>query len=518
MTARILRSIAPLLAPSLGHARPGRGSPATQRLPRPGPRRPSAPTSSSRSDTITLGDLVTNAGAAAIGAAVFRAPALGRSGTIQVPRVLEAAIGAGITGIDAGRRFADRGDARRPADRQGRDRGGRLAPRSARYGMDQAEVSIALRQRRRAAVRGAGREGRDHDRSISPTMPRSLRLEAVVAVAGSRSLALKPPAITGTVVGQRRGRRCCCATSQRGETVRISDIRMERRPRRDAVDRRSPTPRPSSARSRGSQLQAGAVLRDADLAKQELVEKNGASSPSSTRSRASRSAMRGQGARRRRDRRRRARPEHPVQAQSPGDRDRPGTRDRDRRPAGPPSPPPAPPSPPSEQAVRHVERILNVQTPRRVLAAHRRRGLGDRSPRGACGTADRLANVGKAPTLSAIEDPTAQPGYKPVQMPMPTPEPVSYAPNSLWRQGSRAFFKDQRARQIGDLVTVRVKVTDKAQHRQRHQALAARTPRTSAPSSCSAARPRSTRPARRHRAPTAARRQVRLRQRRARAR
>jgi flagellar L-ring protein precursor FlgH len=79
-----------------------------------------------------------------------------------------------------------------------------------------------------------------------------------------------------------------------------------------------------------------------------------------------------------------------------------------------------------------------------------------------CGSVDRLSNVGKAPVLSAIEDPTAQPGYKPVQMPMPTPEPVSYASNSLWRQGSRAFFKDQRARQIGDLVTVRVKVTDKA--------------------------------------------------------
>lgn len=79
-----------------------------------------------------------------------------------------------------------------------------------------------------------------------------------------------------------------------------------------------------------------------------------------------------------------------------------------------------------------------------------------------CGAADRLAQVGKAPTLSAIDDPTGAPGYKPVQMPMPSPEPVNYAPNSLWRQGSRAFFKDQRARQIGDLVTVRVRVTDKA--------------------------------------------------------
>jgi flagellar L-ring protein precursor FlgH len=79
-----------------------------------------------------------------------------------------------------------------------------------------------------------------------------------------------------------------------------------------------------------------------------------------------------------------------------------------------------------------------------------------------CCAADRLAQVGKAPSLSAIDDPTAQPGYKPVQMPMPTPEPVSYASNSLWRTGSRAFFKDQRARQIGDLVTVRVKFSDKA--------------------------------------------------------
>lgn len=82
---------------------------------------------------------------------------------------------------------------------------------------------------------------------------------------------------------------------------------------------------------------------------------------------------------------------------------------------------------------------------------------------GACGAADRLANVGKAPALSAIEDPTASQGYKPVQMPMPAMEHVSYAPNSLWRTGSRAFFKDQRARLVGDLVTVKVKVTDKAQ-------------------------------------------------------
>lgn len=80
----------------------------------------------------------------------------------------------------------------------------------------------------------------------------------------------------------------------------------------------------------------------------------------------------------------------------------------------------------------------------------------------ACGSLDRLANVGKAPNLSAIENPTAQPGYKPVQMPMPAPKPMSYQANSLWRTGSRAFFKDQRAQQVGDILTVRVRITDKA--------------------------------------------------------
>lgn len=81
----------------------------------------------------------------------------------------------------------------------------------------------------------------------------------------------------------------------------------------------------------------------------------------------------------------------------------------------------------------------------------------------ACGAADRLATVGKPPNLSSIEDPTAQPGYKPVRMPMPPAEHASFAPNSLWRTGARGFFKDQRARQVGDLVTVRVRVTDRAQ-------------------------------------------------------
>src|SRR6185437_12233838 len=81
---------------------------------------------------------------------------------------------------------------------------------------------------------------------------------------------------------------------------------------------------------------------------------------------------------------------------------------------------------------------------------------------GGCSSIDRLSQIGEQPKLSAIENPTTQPGYKPVQMPMPKPEAVSYNANSLWRNGSRSFFKDQRAHQIGDLLTVSVNITDQA--------------------------------------------------------
>ena len=81
---------------------------------------------------------------------------------------------------------------------------------------------------------------------------------------------------------------------------------------------------------------------------------------------------------------------------------------------------------------------------------------------GACSNFERLAQIGEPPPLSHPENPTTRPGYKPVQMPMPALQPASYNPNSLWRNGSRAFFKDQRANQIGDILTVKVNFSDKA--------------------------------------------------------
>ncbi|MFQ5784698.1 MAG: flagellar basal body L-ring protein FlgH [Alphaproteobacteria bacterium] len=77
-------------------------------------------------------------------------------------------------------------------------------------------------------------------------------------------------------------------------------------------------------------------------------------------------------------------------------------------------------------------------------------------------TIDRLAAVGETPKLKPIENPTLDPKYEPVSLPMPAPETRAYPANSLWRTGARAFFKDQRAQRVGDILTVLIDIEDSA--------------------------------------------------------
>jgi flagellar L-ring protein precursor FlgH len=82
---------------------------------------------------------------------------------------------------------------------------------------------------------------------------------------------------------------------------------------------------------------------------------------------------------------------------------------------------------------------------------------------GACNTMDRIASIGEAPRLTAIENPTTVAGYQPVSMPMPVAIADTYQANSLYRTSARGFFKDQRAHRVGDILTVLVEIADKAQ-------------------------------------------------------
>jgi flagellar L-ring protein precursor FlgH len=79
-----------------------------------------------------------------------------------------------------------------------------------------------------------------------------------------------------------------------------------------------------------------------------------------------------------------------------------------------------------------------------------------------CNLLTRMSEVGDGPKLTKITNPTARPDYRPVSLPMPAPRFAEDNPNSLWRAGARAFFKDTRAKAIGDILTVKLNLKDKA--------------------------------------------------------
>lgn len=81
---------------------------------------------------------------------------------------------------------------------------------------------------------------------------------------------------------------------------------------------------------------------------------------------------------------------------------------------------------------------------------------------GSCGALTRLSEVGRPPEMSPSADPTKEANYRPMTMPMPQAQTAAPQVGALWRSGSRAFFKDQRAAGVGDILTVLVNITDTA--------------------------------------------------------
>ncbi|MGH6998208.1 MAG: flagellar basal body L-ring protein FlgH [Phenylobacterium sp.] len=85
------------------------------------------------------------------------------------------------------------------------------------------------------------------------------------------------------------------------------------------------------------------------------------------------------------------------------------------------------------------------------------------APLAACSTVTEavrgpeLAPVGYPAPLVAREQPTFVSARE--------PGPQAASANSLWRTGARAFFIDQRANRIGDILTVQIDIDDSAQTR-----------------------------------------------------
>lgn len=78
-------------------------------------------------------------------------------------------------------------------------------------------------------------------------------------------------------------------------------------------------------------------------------------------------------------------------------------------------------------------------------------------------TVERLERVGKRPPMTQVTNPQVKPDYQPLSWPMPDPEPqTARTANSLWQPGSRAFFRDQRASRVGDILRINIAVADQA--------------------------------------------------------
>jgi len=82
-------------------------------------------------------------------------------------------------------------------------------------------------------------------------------------------------------------------------------------------------------------------------------------------------------------------------------------------------------------------------------------------PLAACSTAIEAV---RGPELAPIGYPSALVPVQQAYLPAPgTRESTPASANSLWRAGARTFFGDQRARHIGDILTVKIDIDDRAQ-------------------------------------------------------
>lgn len=218
-----------------------------------------------RGDVLTLGDLVEGASAEVALRPMFRAPALGATGTIQARRIADAVSALGLGDVETGGRA-------------------QVSVLRAARRVTQPEIEAALK---RALESGQGLDVRNLAVRLdgeSPVLlapidlngpasaldvsydPRSRRIAALITL-GERQASLR---ITGQVMEIREvailGR-----SLNRGEAVTAADITIERRPREG-----TPADAQGSLGNLAGQvaqrgLSAGAILRSGDLAAPDLV-------------------------------------------------------------------------------------------------------------------------------------------------------------------------------------------------------------------------------------------------------
>jgi flagella basal body P-ring formation protein FlgA len=220
-------------------------------------------------DIVRIGDLVENAGAVA-DVAIFRAPDLGQTGSVPAAAVIDAVRGHHILGLDT-RGLSEITVTHAARTISAKDIEARiLLALAGKYGLpDSSNLAIAFDN----AVRTSEVEASATNELTVAQLtyePRTTRFDVTLALPGSaiaRRLSLR---FTGSlsetfeaVVPTRE--------LKQGQVIGISDIAVERRPKASFSPTTLTTIEQAQGLSTKHALRAGQVIRQADVAKPELV-------------------------------------------------------------------------------------------------------------------------------------------------------------------------------------------------------------------------------------------------------
>jgi flagella basal body P-ring formation protein FlgA len=224
-------------------------------------------------DIVSFGDLIAGLSPQDAGLPAFRAPALGETGTIQVSRIIDAAIKSGIL--------------REPHELDTQGVAQVVVTRAARRitGLDvEAAVKASLLER-------FGFDGRAFALILDGGAPsvvvepeltgdlvaldlnydaRSRRVTGRLAVPGSAAMRLKPVRVSGQLV-ETVEVVVPLRPIARGETLAARDVTVERRPRDGQANDLLSEMKAAVGKVARRALMAGAVLRGSDVQREEIV-------------------------------------------------------------------------------------------------------------------------------------------------------------------------------------------------------------------------------------------------------
>src|ERR1700675_3227564 len=222
-------------------------------------------------DIVRIGDIIDNAGSAAQ-IAIYRAPDLGTTGSLQVAQVLSALRAHQVIGVDT-RDLKQISVTRLARTLEGKDIVAQIARTlERRNGLgDAANLSLTFDRDPGDIQLDAYNTG-----SLQPTSvryePRNNRFDVTFEIANETGLASTKLRFTGTAIETVEAA-VLVRNVERNEVLKSSDVLVERRPKAEVGADAATRDRAVGMQAR-KQLPAGQALRVADLAKPDLVQRD----------------------------------------------------------------------------------------------------------------------------------------------------------------------------------------------------------------------------------------------------